>query len=63
MWVAKYGETWRFEATDDGFHHPAVDELDADNPQLPHVFAIRPPRAYAFRKGDVFSQTRYRFSG
>ena len=63
MWVAKYGETWRFDASDDGFHHPAVDELDADIAELALVFAIRPGRAYAFRKGTVFSQTRYRFSG
>ena len=29
MWVAKYGETWRFDVDDDGFHHPNMDELDA----------------------------------
>ena len=63
MWVAKYGETWRFDVDDDGFHLPNIDELDANVAELALVFAIRPDRAYAFRKGTVFSQTRYRFSG
>jgi hypothetical protein len=63
MWVAKYGETWRFDVDDDGFHLPNIAELDADVAELALVFAIRPTRAYAFRKGTVFSQTRYRFSG
>jgi hypothetical protein len=58
LWVAKYGEDWRFEVTDDeGFRHPG------DPSGVAHVFAIRPDRAFAFRKGEVFSQTRYRFSG
>ena len=63
MWVAKYGETWRFDVDDDGFHHPNQAELDAAVADLAMVFAIRPSRAFAFRKGAVFSQTRYRFSG
>jgi hypothetical protein len=57
-WVAEYGEVWRFDVTDDeGFRHPG------DPSGVAHVFAIRPDRAFAFRKGEVFSQTRYRFSG
>ena len=63
MWVAKYGETWRFDVGDDGFHHPNAAELDPDVADLALVFAIRPRRAYAFRKGAVFSQTRYRLRG
>lgn len=63
MWVAKYGETWRFDADDDGFHHPNQADLDEAVADLAMVFAIRPRRAFAFRKGAVFSQTRYRFSG
>jgi nitroimidazol reductase NimA-like FMN-containing flavoprotein (pyridoxamine 5'-phosphate oxidase superfamily) len=63
MWVAKYGELWRFDVSADGFHHPNREELDAGVAALSLVFAIRPARAYAFRKGGTFSQTRYRFSG
>jgi hypothetical protein len=40
-----------------------VDELDPAVAHLALVFAIRPSRVYAYRKGAVFSQTRYRFSG
>ena len=63
MWVAKYGETWRFDVSDDGFHHPNQPDLDAGVASLAMVLAIRPARVYAFRKGATFSQTRYRFSG
>ena len=63
MWVAKYGEFWRFDADDDGFRHPDQAGLDAGVASLALVFAIRPARAYAFRKGATFSQTRYRFTG
>jgi hypothetical protein len=63
MWIAKYGESWRFDVDDDGFHLPNIADLDPGVADLALVFAIRPDRAYAFRKGEVFSQTRYRFSG
>jgi hypothetical protein len=65
MWVAKYGEVWRFGVRDDeGFRHRLDADVDRDAvPDLAYVFAIRPQRAFAFRKGTVFSQTRYRFSG
>ncbi|MGE0025773.1 MAG: pyridoxamine 5'-phosphate oxidase family protein [Thermoleophilia bacterium] len=62
MWIAKYGETWRFDVDDDGFRHPNQGDLDDGVADLALVLAIRPARAYAFRKGDTFSQTRYRFS-
>lgn len=63
MWIAKYGEVWRFDVDDHGFRHPDQEDLDAGVADLALVFAIRPARAYAFRKGAAFSQTRYRFSG
>jgi general stress protein 26 len=65
MWVAKYGEVWRFRVWDDeGFHHREEADVDHDAvPDIAHVFAIRPDRVFAFRKGAVFSQTRYRLSG
>jgi len=63
MWVAKYGETWRFDIDDAGFHPPNIDDLDPGVADLALVFAIRPSRVYAFRKGATFSQTRYRLSG
>jgi hypothetical protein len=65
MWVAKYGEVWRFQVwDDDGFHHREEADVDHDAvPDIAYVFAIRPERAFAFRKGAVFSQTRYHFSG
>jgi hypothetical protein len=63
MWVAKYGELWRFGVSDDGFHHPDQDALEAGVASRVLVVAIRPDRVYAFRKGATFSQTRYRLRG
>ena len=51
-WVAKYGEDWRFDVRDGAFAHEAGTAL---------VFEVAPARAFAFGKGDVYSQTRYRW--
>jgi general stress protein 26 len=51
-WVAKYGEEWRFQVRDGSFHHESGPAL---------VFAVAPTKAFAFGKGEPFSQTRYRF--
>ena len=51
-WVAKYGEDWRFDVRDGAFAHSAGTAL---------VFEIAPAKAFAFGKGDVYSQTRWRF--
>ena len=53
-WVAKYGEDWRFDVRDGAFAHEAGTAL---------VFEVAAARAFAFGKGDVFSQTRYRWPG
>ena len=55
--------TGRNTVDDDGLHHPNQADLDEAVADLAMVFAIRPRRAFAFRKGAVFSQTRYRFRG
>jgi predicted pyridoxine 5'-phosphate oxidase superfamily flavin-nucleotide-binding protein len=58
-WVAKYGEDWRFEVRDGAFAHP--DNLpDGDGQGSALVFEIVPAKALGFRKGDEFSQTRWR---
>jgi nitroimidazol reductase NimA-like FMN-containing flavoprotein (pyridoxamine 5'-phosphate oxidase superfamily) len=55
-YVAKYGEVWRFGVRDDAFVHGAPEE---DSIAL--VFEVAPRKAFAFRKGGEFSQTRWRF--
>jgi nitroimidazol reductase NimA-like FMN-containing flavoprotein (pyridoxamine 5'-phosphate oxidase superfamily) len=52
-WVAKYGETWRFEVRDGAFHHDAGDGT-AD------VYRLAPSVIFAFGK-DPYSQNRYTF--
>jgi hypothetical protein len=54
-WVAKYGEEWRFTPVDGTFAHGAEFEVVA------HVFAVAPTEVFGFGKGEVFSQTRWRF--
>jgi hypothetical protein len=51
-YVAKYGEAWRFEVDGGTFRQGDTVAL---------VFEVAPRRAFAFRKGDEFSQTRWRF--
>jgi nitroimidazol reductase NimA-like FMN-containing flavoprotein (pyridoxamine 5'-phosphate oxidase superfamily) len=53
-WVEKYGEDWRFDVRDGAFAHEESTAL---------VFEVVPARAFAFGKGDVYSQTRYRWRG
>lgn len=53
-WVAKYGEQWRFEV--DERAGVFVNDLGG----AATVFAVRPTKVLAFRKGD-FAQSRYRF--
>jgi nitroimidazol reductase NimA-like FMN-containing flavoprotein (pyridoxamine 5'-phosphate oxidase superfamily) len=52
---SKYGEDWRFVVRDGAFVHAQNEEVVA------HVFQVVPTKAFAFRKGGVFSQTRWRF--
>lgn len=50
-WVAKYGEDWRFDVRDGAFSHTGGTAL---------VFEIAAATAFAFGKGDAYSQTRWR---
>jgi nitroimidazol reductase NimA-like FMN-containing flavoprotein (pyridoxamine 5'-phosphate oxidase superfamily) len=52
-WVAKYGEGWRFDVRDGAFFsHAGGSAL---------VFEVAAATAFAFARGDVYSQTRWRF--
>ncbi|BCJ74437.1 pyridoxamine 5'-phosphate oxidase [Catellatospora sp. IY07-71] len=54
IWLAKYGQEWRFTVSDGAFHHAGGTAL---------VFRIEPAKAFGFGKGLHFSQTTYRFDG
>ena len=54
-YVAKYGEFWRFEVRDEGFAHGGAKEGS-----VALVFEVAPAHALGFRKGEEFSQTRWR---
>ena len=55
--TAKYGtEVWHFVVRDGAFSDP-------DAGGRAEVFRVRPARGLGFRKGDVFSQTTWRFPG
>jgi len=51
-YVSKYGSDWHFDVRDGLFVHEAGTAL---------VFEVAPRKAFGFRKGDEFSQTRWRF--
>lgn len=50
---AKYGSDWRFDVRDGVFVQEAGGQA--------LVFEVAPRKVFAFRKGDEFSQTRWRF--
>lgn len=50
---AKYGREWHFDVRNGRFHHGGGEAL---------VYEVVPVRVFAFRKGEPFSQTRWRFA-
>jgi len=54
LYVAKYGEDWRFQVVDGAF-------VSTDNPGPAHVFRVTPTKVFGFAKGSPFSQTRHTF--
>jgi hypothetical protein len=57
-YLAKYGTEWRFDVRDGVFVHAGAHEGG-----VALVFEVALTKAFGFRKGDVFSQTRWRFQG
>jgi hypothetical protein len=49
---SKYGSDWHFDVRDGAFAHEGGVAL---------VYEVAPVKAFGFRKGDEFSQTRWRF--
>jgi hypothetical protein len=54
-YVSKYGNDWRFSVRDGAFVH------GPDEGAIAVVFEVVPKTAFGFRKGEEFSQTRWRF--
>jgi len=52
LYESKYGQEWHFDVRDGAFAHSAGTAL---------VFEVAPRTVFGFRKGDEFSQTRWRF--
>jgi nitroimidazol reductase NimA-like FMN-containing flavoprotein (pyridoxamine 5'-phosphate oxidase superfamily) len=55
-YVSKYGEEWRFGVQEGNFVHDGAAEGSTAI-----VFEVSPQTALGFRKGEEFSQTRWRF--
>jgi nitroimidazol reductase NimA-like FMN-containing flavoprotein (pyridoxamine 5'-phosphate oxidase superfamily) len=54
LYESKYGSDWRFAVRDGHFVHTGGVAL---------VYEVAPRKVFAFRKGNEFSQTRWRFPG
>jgi nitroimidazol reductase NimA-like FMN-containing flavoprotein (pyridoxamine 5'-phosphate oxidase superfamily) len=52
LYESKYGRDWHFEVRNGAFQGDGGEAL---------VYEIAPATAFGFRKGDVYSQTRWRF--
>ena len=55
LYRARWDGRWQLDARDGAFVN------DGEGGVRSVVFEVRPDRAYAYAKGDPFSQTRYRF--
>jgi hypothetical protein len=56
VYVNKYGSDWRVDVRDGAFVR--VGEHEGS---VAYVFEVAPRKAFGFRKGTEFSQTRWRF--
>jgi nitroimidazol reductase NimA-like FMN-containing flavoprotein (pyridoxamine 5'-phosphate oxidase superfamily) len=54
LYESKYGRDWRFGVRDGAFVHQNGEGVAL-------VYEVAPRQAFGFRKGDEFSQTRWRF--
>jgi hypothetical protein len=54
LYESKYGPEWRFGVQDRAFVHEQGNGIAL-------VFELAPRKAFGFRRGDEFSQTRWRF--
>ena len=54
LYESKYGREWRFAVRDSAFVHEHGENIAL-------VYELVPRKAFGFRRGDEFSQTRWRF--
>jgi len=54
---SKYGRRWHFDVRDRAFVH-----ADGGKEHVALVFEVNPAKALGFRKGEPYSQTRWRFA-
>jgi len=54
LYESKYGREWRFEVRDGAFVHEQGDGIAL-------VYEVEPRKAFGFRRGEEYSQTRWRF--
>ena len=55
LYESKYGREWRFGVRDGAFAHEHGDGIAL-------VYEVAPRKAFGFRKGEEFSQTRWLFA-
>lgn len=56
----KYGSEWIFRVEDGAFRHGG-ESGPGEDPGIAIVFTVAPDTVFGFGKGDVYSQTRWRF--
>jgi hypothetical protein len=57
---SKYGSDWRFAVRDGAFYHDPGSLRGTDTGEA-LVYEVAPSTAFGFGKGELFSQTRWRF--
>jgi hypothetical protein len=57
---SKYGGDWRFAVRDGAFYHDP-ESLRGTDPGEALMYVVAPSTVFGFGKGELFSQTRWRF--
>jgi general stress protein 26 len=60
VYESKYGTDWRFTVRDGAFYHDPG-SLRGTDPGEALVYEVVPSTVFGFGKGELFSQTRWRF--
>jgi hypothetical protein len=60
-YLSKYGNDWRFVVRDGAFYHDSGSVRETEYTGAAWVYEVSPKKVFGFGKGELLSQTRWRF--
>jgi hypothetical protein len=61
VYLSKYGSDWRFVVRDGAFYHDSGSVRETEYTDAAWVYEVSPKEVFGFGKGELLSQTRWRF--